>query len=116
MTATMQFARGFDETVIPEIRLTRSKDGRNGAATFYFDGPDALGQTFTADVTGLYMSDEEGEMITRDVKAKFVNGLPAALEAKYVMATPEDWDRFIRFMDRYSEANDLGFKKSEKPG
>jgi photosystem II protein len=34
--AQMQFARGVDEEVIPEVRLTRSKDGSNGTATFYF--------------------------------------------------------------------------------
>jgi photosystem II 13kDa protein len=112
-TAKIQFARGFDETVVPDIRLTRSRDGRNGAAMFNFDNPDALAQDFTESVTGMYMMDEEGELITRDVKAKFVNGQPAALEAKYVMGTPEDWDRFMRFMDRYAEANQLGLNRSE---
>jgi photosystem II 13kDa protein len=114
MTAKIQFARGIDETVTPsDVRITRSKDGSNGAATFYFDHPDALGQDFTEDVTGMYMYDEEGEFLTRDVKAKFVNGLPSALEAKYVMATPADFDRFIRFMERYSAANELGLNKKE---
>ncbi len=113
MTAKIQFAKGIDEKVIPDVRLTRSKDGSNGAAFFYFDNPDALAQDFTQDVTGMYLLDDEGELTTRDVKAKFINGKPAALEAKYVMGTPADWDRFIRFMERYSEANDLGFQKSE---
>ncbi len=114
MTAKIQFARGIDETVTPsDVRITRSKDGSNGAATFYFEKPDALGQDFTEDVTGMYMSDEEGELLTRDVKAKFVNGVPSALEAKYVMTSPTDFDRFIRFMERYSAANELGLNKKE---
>jgi photosystem II 13kDa protein len=113
MTARIQFARGFDETVVPDVRLTRSKDGSNGAASFYFDNPDALAQDFTESVTGMYLFDEEGELTTRDVKAKFINGKPAALEAKYVMGTPADWDRFIRFMERYSASNELGFQKAE---
>ncbi|MBE9031268.1 photosystem II reaction center protein Psb28 [filamentous cyanobacterium LEGE 11480] len=113
MTAKIQFAKGFDETVIPDVRLTRSKDGSNGAATFYFENPDALAQDFTADVTGMYLSDEEGELLTRDVQAKFINGKPAALEAKYVMGTPAAWDRFIRFMERYAASNELGFQKSD---
>ncbi|NJN49293.1 MAG: photosystem II reaction center protein Psb28 [Alkalinema sp. RL_2_19] len=113
MTAKIQFAKGFDETVIPDVRLTRSKDGSNGAATFYFENPDALAQDFPEDVTGMYMSDEEGEFSTKDVKAKFINGQPSALEAKYVMGNPDAWDRFIRFMERYSAANELGFQKAE---
>jgi photosystem II protein len=112
MTARIQFSKGIDEKVVPDVRLTRSKDGTNGAAFFYFDHPDALGQDFKEDVTGMYLLDDEGELTTRDVKAKFINGQPAALEAKYVMATPADWDRFMRFMERYAENNDLGFQKS----
>jgi photosystem II 13kDa protein len=114
MTAKIQFARGIDESVTPsDVRITRSKDGSNGAATFYFEKPDALGQDFTEDVTGMYMSDEEGEFLTRDVKAKFVNGVPSALEAKYVMTSSADFDRFIRFMERYSAVNELGLNKKE---
>ncbi|MFM2432552.1 MAG: hypothetical protein RLZZ511_3766 [Cyanobacteriota bacterium] len=113
MIAKIQFARGIDEKVTPsDVRITRSKDGSNGAATFYFENPDALAQDFTEDVTGMYMFDEEGEILTRDVKAKFINGQPAALEAKYVMASSAEFDRFIRFMERYSEANGMGLNKS----
>jgi photosystem II 13kDa protein len=113
MTAKMQFVRGIDETVIPDVKLTRSKDGSKGVAVFYFDKPDVLGQDFKEDATGLYMLDEEGEISTKNVNGKFVNGQPAAIEARYEINSPEAWDRFIRFMDRYAAANDLGFKKSE---
>jgi photosystem II protein len=60
----------------------------------------------------MYLIDEEGELVTREVKAKFINGQPEALEAVYVMKSVEDWDRFIRFMERYAEEHDLGFNKS----
>ncbi len=110
--AQMQFSRGVDEDVIPDVRLTRSKDGTNGTATFYFEKPTALSNDVTEDVTGLYMIDEEGEIITREVNAKFVNGKPEALEALYVMKSVEEWDRFMRFMERYAERNGLGFSKS----
>lgn len=108
----IQFSRGVDEDVIPDIRLTRSKDGTNGTATFYFEKPKALGNASTDDITGMYMIDEEGELTTREVKAKFVNGKPEALEALYVMKSVAEWERFMRFMDRYAEQNGLGFQKS----
>lgn len=110
--AQIQFSRGVDEEVIPDVRLTRSKDGTNGTATFYFEKPNALSNSSTDDITGMYMIDEEGELTTREVKAKFVNGKPEALEALYIMKSPNEWDRFMRFMERYSEENGLGLQKS----
>jgi len=110
--AEIQFSRGVAETVIPDVRLTRAKDGTNGTATFYFEYPNALASNTTDTITGMYLLDEEGELTTREVKAKFVNGQPAALEALYVMKSAQEWDRFIRFMERYAEEHDLGFSKS----
>ena len=47
-----------------------------------------------------------------DVVAKFKNGQPAGIEAKYVMKSTTQWDRFMRFMQRYAADNNLGFNKS----
>lgn len=110
--AEIQFSRGIPEPVIPDVRLTRSKDGTNGTATFYFQNPEALSNDSTNDITGMYLLDEEGELATKEVKAKFVNGQPEALEALFVIKSAEEWERFIRFMNRYAEENGLGFSKS----
>jgi photosystem II protein len=110
--AEIQFSRGIREDVVPDVRLTRSKDGTNGQAIFYFQNPKALSNDRTDEITGMYLIDDEGEISTREVKAKFVNGQPEALEATYVMKSVEEWERFIRFMDRYAEENGLGFSKS----
>ena len=83
--AEIQFSKGISEDVIPDVRLTRSKDGTNGTATFYFQNPKALSNDSKDDITGMYLVDEEGELVTKEVKAKFVNGQPEALEALYVM-------------------------------
>jgi photosystem II 13kDa protein len=113
--AEIQFSRGISEAVIPDVRLTRSKDGTNGTATFYFDRPDALVGGAITEITGMYLIDDEGELVTRDVKGKFLNGQPSGIEAVYVMKSVEAWDRFIRFMDRYSAECELGFSKSDDP-
>jgi photosystem II 13kDa protein len=105
--AEIQFSRGIAEQTIPDVRLTRSKDGTNGTATFYFDQPKAIADGTAVEVTGMYMIDEEGEIVTKEVNAKYVNGQPAALEALYIMKSVADWDRFIRFMDRYAAENGL---------
>lgn len=110
--AQIQFSRGVNEEVIPDVRLTRSRDGSQGTATFYFDKPKALDVTNTDEITGMYMIDEEGEIVTREVKAKFINGQPSALEAILLMRSPGEWDRFMRFMERYGKENGLGLTKS----
>ena len=112
--AEIQFSRGITEPVVPDVRLTKSRNGQQSKASFYFEKPEILGNEVNDEVTGLYMLDEEGEIVTREVKAKFVNGKPEALEAVYIMNTAAEWDRFMRFMERYSADNGLGLTKAEE--
>ena len=58
-TAKIQFYEGTDEPVVPEIRLTRSKDGTTGQALFLFEKPQALSSITDGEITGclLYTSD-----------------------------------------------------------
>lgn len=113
--AALQFIRGVDEPTVPEVKLSRSRTGSTGTALFIFDAPSifqASGEL--GDITGLFMVDDEGLMSTTDVKAKFINGKPQQIEARYNMKSQFEWDRFIRFMDRYAEANGLGFEGGSK--
>jgi photosystem II protein len=110
--AKIQFYVGIDEETVPEVRLTRSRSGNMGTATFTFENPNALTYKGVDEITGMYMIDEDGQIVTREVKAKFINGQPVALEGIYVMRTIEEWDRFMLFMERYAEKNGLGFSKA----
>jgi photosystem II protein len=109
MAAAIQFFRGVDEPVVPDIRLTRSRDGRTGQALFVFEEPVALDPSSMGDITGMFMVDEEGEMVTREVKARFVNGKAAALEVTYTWKSLDDFERFMRFAQRYADSHELGF-------
>ena len=110
--ASIQFFRGIDEPVVPDIRLTRSRDGRTGQAKFVFEQPQALAPETMGDIGGMWMADEEGEMVTREVNGKFVNGKPSALEATYTWKSEVDFERFMRFAQRYAEANGLGYSQN----
>ena len=111
--AAIQFVKGTNETSVPDVRLTRSKDGSNGTAFFVFTEPDVFEATeLGGEITGLFMVDEEGELSTVDVNAKFINGKPQGIEATYVMKSTGEWNRFMRFMERYAEDNGLGFSKN----
>ena len=112
--AQIQFVKGLEEKVIPDIKLTRAKDGSSGTATFGFKNPNVFDASTAPEgaVTGMFLVDEEGELTTTDVNASFVNGKPQSIESLLVLKSPDEWDRFMRFMERYGEANGLGFNKA----
>ena len=91
-TAKIQFYEGTDEPVVPEIRLTRSKDGTTGQALFLFEKPQALSSITDGEITGMRMIDAEGEILTREVKVKFVDGEPIFLEAVYIWKTEIEFE------------------------
>ena len=110
--AAIQFFRGTDEPVVPDIRMTRSRDGRTGQATFVFEQPEALAPETLGNIAGMWMVDEEGEMVTREVNGRFVNGKPFALEATYTWKSEVDFERFMRFAQRYADANGVGYSQN----
>ena len=114
MEAKIQFIRGLSEKVLPDVRLTRSRDGSTGTATFVFKNPNILDKRTTkeGEITGMYLIDDEGILETRNVNAKFIDGKPEAIESIYIMKSPETWDRFMRFMKRYGKTNGLVFTKA----
>nr|QCI06424.1 photosystem II protein W [Dictyurus purpurascens] len=113
--AFIQFIEGINETVVPNVKLTRSRDGSTGTATFRFNNPDIiqLGMQEKGDIQGMYLKDEEGFLMTTDVNAKFINGKPQGIECIYIIKSPSEWDRFMRFMERYANSNNLSFTKAQ---
>lgn len=114
MKAVIQFIQGIDEVNIPKVKLTRSQDGSTGTATFFFDNPSIFEKSTSkeGEITGMYLIDEEGSLLTKDVNARFLNGVPKSIEAFYIMKNPDQWDRFMRFMEKYGEVHGLTFTKN----
>ena len=114
MNVRIQFIKGLDEKVLPDVRLTRSRDGSTGTATFYFINPNILNKMTIkkGEITGMYLIDKEGILETNDINAKFVNGKPKTIESIYVMKNSEAWNRFMRFMKRFGKKNELIFTKA----
>lgn len=110
--AAIQFFRGVDETVIPDIRMTRSRDGATGQAIFVFEEPDALGEEMSSAIAGMFLVDDEGELVSREVRGRFVNGRASAIEATYTWKTIEEFERFMRFAQRYAKRANLDFSQS----
>lgn len=66
--ALVEFIKGVKESSVPDVKLTRSRDGESGTAVFYFENPDVFevqsSESKGGDITGMYLSDEEGTMST----------------------------------------------------
>lgn len=114
MEAKIQFIKGFDEEVLPNVRLTRSRNGSTGTATFCFKNPTILDKSTAkkGEITGMYLIDEEGILETREINARFINGKLEIIESIYIMKSPNAWKRFMRFMKRYGNTNGLVFTKA----
>ena len=114
MKAKIQFIRGIDEKVLPDVRLTRSRDGSTGTATFRFKNPNILDRKIVkeGEITGMYLIDREGVLETRNINARFINGKPKAIDSIYIMKSSKAWDRFIRFMERYGKTHGLVFTRA----
>ena len=51
--ASLQFVKGVEEPSVPDVKLTRSKDGSSGTATFVFDQPSIFeASSELGDITG----------------------------------------------------------------
>ena len=113
-SAYIEFIEGVTEPVVPDVSLTRSRDGTTGVATFTFDNPSFLAASTQdlGETTGMYLKDEEGTLKTSEVTATFTNGKPRFVKGVVVMRGADEWDRFMRFMERYAESNGLGFSKA----
>ena len=97
-SAYIEFIIGIPEPCVPDVSLTRSKDGSTGVATFTFDAPSFLDAATEAlgDTTGMYLKDSEGTMKTSEVTATFTNGKPRIVKGVMVLKDTEEWDRFMR--------------------
>jgi photosystem II protein len=51
-------------------------------------------------------------MVSREVKGKFINGRATSIEAILILNSQPEWDRFMRFMERYGQENGLEFTQA----
>ena len=114
MEAAIQFMKRLNESVSPDIMLTRSLDGSTGTVTFRFRNPNILTKRISkkGEITGMYLIDEEGTLENRGVNGRFIDGKPKLIESIYIIKSKEAWDRFMIFMERYELNNELTFIKA----
>lgn len=108
--ALIELSPGIEE-IPTSVRILKSKTGIRSSAIFRFEDV----KTDTQNILGMTMFDEEGEITCREVRAKFLNGEFKAIEVIYDMSTQQEWDRFLRFMERFSAGNNMGMNDKAEP-
>jgi len=108
---SIEFFNGISENVIPEIRLTRSKDGSTGQAIFSFNNPDALTKQDFTQIQKMSLIDKEGVIITREVSVTVSNGKRIGIEAIYIWKTQDSFNRFMRFAQEYAKDHGLSYSQ-----
>jgi len=119
-TPTVQFYEGIPET-IADVRLRQNKSTGDRSALLIFQRMEAIEQfkSFRNEFSkALKMIDEEGVITIEPSGVKFIFGGPEGDELVQVecildIDREDHWERFMRFMHRYAEANGMAY--GEKP-
>ncbi len=99
----MELTPGVSESPT-SVRMFRAKTGRKKSAVFRFEDVKADERGYD----GLTMTDEEGSFVTSRLQVRFADGKFQAIEALFETEVEAEWERFMRFMERFSESNDMG--------
>lgn len=111
---SIQFNRSVDEKRLPVVRLTKSKNGMTGTATFLFIKPFILENflyVYPA-INGMYLIWENNEIATRDIEIIFRDGKPFIIKSIFIFKNANEWFSFLQFMTLYSKETGLSFNSA----
>ena len=111
MTIEIQFIEGKKEEILPIIKLTKSKNGKTGTATFVFISPKSLINCTTKPVLGMILVSNNKKILTTDVTIYFREGKPFLLKAILIFKNSKEWFEFLSFMNSYSKETGLTFSE-----
>lgn len=111
MTARIEFIKNNEELTIPLIKLTKSRNGKTGTATFLFLEPTIfkIFNDLKTPINCLYLIWDDKKIITRDMSLIFKNGVPYLIKVIFIFKNPKEWFDFLSFMRAYSRETGLTF-------
>ena len=114
MIAKIQFIKGISENTLPIVKLTRSKNGQTGTATFVFIHPEIffLEELNKQPITGMHLLWDTKEIISKDIQIVFKDGEPFLLKIICIFKNSREWFNFLNFMNSYSKETGLFFSES----
>jgi len=118
----VQFYEGIPET-ISNVRLRQNKSTGDRSVLLIFEHMEAIEQfkSFRNEFSkALKLIDDEGVITIEPTGVKFIFGGPEGddlvrVECILDIDRDDHWDRFMRFMHRYAEANGLAYGENPSP-
>ena len=114
MIPQIQFIKGVRENTLPIVKLTRSKNGQTGTATFVFIYPEIFFSKKLSEnpITGTYLLWDTKEIISKDIQVIFKQGQPFLMKIIFIFKNSQEWFNFLNFMNLYSKETGLFFSES----
>ena len=100
----IQFIRGKIEKDLPEIRIFRNIDKKKGHAIYKFYNPRTITKNNFNSIKKMYLIDQEGELSTKKIKLSLSHINIIRAESTYSWDTEKEFERFMRFAERYSHS------------
>ena len=89
MNARIEFIKNKKELTLPVIKLTKSRNGKTGTATFIFVQPSLF--------------------INTNFQINSINGMYLIWENDKIFKNSKEWFHFLNFMNYYSKETGLSF-------
>ena len=100
----IQFVKGKNEKVHPEIRLFRNLDGKKGKAVYKFYDPKTITIKNFKLVSKMYLIDSEGELSTKKIDLSISEHHVKEVKSTYNWNSEKEFERFMRFASRYANS------------
>lgn len=113
MIIGIEFFKGYQETSLPLIKLTKSRNGQTGTATFLFIHPTVF-QTFYSKklpFESLSLIFHKEIIQSKDITIFFKEGKPFLIKVVFLFKNSFEWFTFLKFMHEYSKETGLSFSE-----
>lgn len=120
-TPSIQFFEGLSEE-LSNVSLRKNPNSGIRSVLMSFKSLKALEKfnSFTKKFSNsLNLSDQEGVISVEPSSVKFIFSGPEGddlerVDCKFEIEQEDQWERFMRFMNRYAEANGMAYGESKK--
>lgn len=120
-TPSIQFFEGISEE-LSNVSLRRNRNSGVRTVLMTFNTIKALEKfnSFTKRFSNsMLLTDEEGSISVEPSSVQFVFGGPEGdelnrMECQFEIEQEDHWERFMRFMNRYADANGMAYSETQK--
>jgi len=114
MKIGIEIQEGIMETSFPMVKLTKSKNGETGTATFLFFHPSCINQLKSKQIDKISLYLNEKKIESQEIKVFFKDGIPTLLKAIFIFKNRSEWFEFFTFITQYSKEKGFFFETEDE--